>query len=169
MCIFHKWSQWVQYTLEIPERQVTKNYYLVAVSEYRQKRTCRKCGKVQDEYIRTLSTVDTTLGENMLTDERYKQLMVDVGMPNSRSLLQALQQSAKEAIALYVRNNPTTDENNTVTTNNYKIETYDQGQNFWCFKVYHEGGTLVAHSTDGYETREAAVYDAINFTRWCVV
>ena len=31
-----------------------------------------------------------------LTDERYKQLMNDVGMPNSRSLLQALQQVANE-------------------------------------------------------------------------
>ena len=31
-----------------------------------------------------------------MTDERYKQLMRDVGMPNSRSLLQALQQVANE-------------------------------------------------------------------------
>lgn len=64
MCIFHRWSKWVQYTLKIPGRRLTKNYYLVAVSEYRQKRTCRKCGKVQDEHIRTLSTVDTTLGQD---------------------------------------------------------------------------------------------------------
>jgi hypothetical protein len=33
----------------------------------------------------------------MLTDERYKQLMESVGMPNSRSMLQALQQCAMEA------------------------------------------------------------------------
>jgi uncharacterized UBP type Zn finger protein len=33
----------------------------------------------------------------MLTDERYKQLMEQVGMPNSRSLLQALQQAVMEA------------------------------------------------------------------------
>ncbi len=33
----------------------------------------------------------------MLTDERYKQLMADVGMPNSISLLQALKQAAMEA------------------------------------------------------------------------
>lgn len=33
----------------------------------------------------------------MLTDERYKQLMEDVGLPNSRSLLQALKQCAMEA------------------------------------------------------------------------
>ena len=33
----------------------------------------------------------------MLTDERYKQLMADVGMPNSRSLLQALKQAVLEA------------------------------------------------------------------------
>lgn len=33
----------------------------------------------------------------MLTDDRYKQLMVDVGLPNSRTLLQALQQAVMEA------------------------------------------------------------------------
>lgn len=33
----------------------------------------------------------------MLTDERYKQLMEDVGRPNSRSLLIALKQAAQEA------------------------------------------------------------------------
>lgn len=31
-----------------------------------------------------------------MTDERYKQLMEQVGMPNSRSLLQALQQAVNE-------------------------------------------------------------------------
>ena len=36
----------------------------------------------------------------MITDERYKQLMVDVGMPNSRSLLRALRQVAVEATLL---------------------------------------------------------------------
>ena len=38
----------------------------------------------------------------MLTDERYKQLMEKVGMPNSTSLLQALRQAAMEG-ALYER------------------------------------------------------------------
>lgn len=38
----------------------------------------------------------------MLTDERYKQLMNDVGMPESKSLLQALKQAAREA-ALFER------------------------------------------------------------------
>ena len=33
----------------------------------------------------------------MITDERYKQLMGNVGMPNSRSLLQALRQCAMES------------------------------------------------------------------------
>ena len=33
----------------------------------------------------------------MLSDERYKQLMESVGMPNSNSLLAALQQCAMEA------------------------------------------------------------------------
>ena len=34
----------------------------------------------------------------MLKDERYKQLMEGVGLPNSRSLLQALKQCAMEAV-----------------------------------------------------------------------
>lgn len=33
----------------------------------------------------------------MLTDARYKELMIGVGMPNSRSLLQALRQCAMES------------------------------------------------------------------------
>lgn len=32
----------------------------------------------------------------MMTDERYQQIMTNLGMPNSRSLLQALQQVANE-------------------------------------------------------------------------
>ena len=32
-----------------------------------------------------------------MTDERYKQIMAELGMPNSRSLLTALQQVANEA------------------------------------------------------------------------
>ena len=32
-----------------------------------------------------------------MTDERYKELMAQVGLPNSRSLLQALQQCAMES------------------------------------------------------------------------
>ena len=32
-----------------------------------------------------------------MTDERYKKIMADLGMPNSRSLLSALQQVANEA------------------------------------------------------------------------
>lgn len=32
-----------------------------------------------------------------MTDERYKELMISIGMPDSRSLLQALQQVAMEA------------------------------------------------------------------------
>lgn len=32
-----------------------------------------------------------------MTDDRYKQIMNDLGMPNSRSLLSALQQIANEA------------------------------------------------------------------------
>jgi len=32
-----------------------------------------------------------------MTDDRYKQVMNDLGMPNSQSLLSALQQVANEA------------------------------------------------------------------------
>lgn len=58
------------------------------------------------------------------------------------------------------------DESNATPDSKYKIETYDQGGDFWCFKVYHEDGTLIAHCTDGYETKESAVHDASNFIRW---
>ena len=40
-----------------------------------------------------------------MTDERYKQIMTDLGMPNSRSLLVALQQVANEAVQEYIRVN----------------------------------------------------------------
>ena len=40
--------------------------------------------------------IETSVEDNM-TDERYKQLMNDVGLPNSRSLLQALRQTVMEA------------------------------------------------------------------------
>lgn len=40
---------------------------------------------------------------NMMTDDRYKELMVQAGLPNSRSLLQVLRQCALES-ALDERN-----------------------------------------------------------------
>ena len=39
-----------------------------------------------------------------MTDERYKQIMNDLGTPNSRSLLSALQQVANEAGQEAMRN-----------------------------------------------------------------
>lgn len=52
-----------------------------------------------------------------MKDERYKQLMNDVGLPNSRSLLQALKQCAMESAleereacaALIMPSNPESD------------------------------------------------------------
>ena len=34
-----------------------------------------------------------------MTDERYRKIMADFGMPNSRSLLAALQQVAQESVS----------------------------------------------------------------------
>lgn len=39
-----------------------------------------------------------------MTDDRYKQVMNDLGMPNSQSLLSALQQVANEAGQEAMRN-----------------------------------------------------------------
>ena len=52
-CIFHDWSWWVQYHLQIPARRISKNYELSAAREYRQVKRCGKCGKVKDSLIRT--------------------------------------------------------------------------------------------------------------------
>lgn len=52
-CIFHKWGDWAQYHIQTPERRISKRWYLSAVTEYRQKKKCGKCGKVKDIVIRT--------------------------------------------------------------------------------------------------------------------
>jgi len=57
MCfIFHKWSKWTQYDLPMsvfPGILAPKEIRGKALStiDHRQKRTCKKCGKVQDELI----------------------------------------------------------------------------------------------------------------------
>ena len=51
-----------------------------------------------------------------MNDERYKELMAKVGLPNSRSLLQALQQCAMES-ALDERNKLMTKYNQLYTNN----------------------------------------------------
>lgn len=56
MCVFHKWEKWEQYEIEIPERRLTKNWGLCAVTETRQRRRCSKCGKVKDELIHQTAT-----------------------------------------------------------------------------------------------------------------
>jgi len=53
MCIFHNWGRWRQYDERIAERQLTDKWALRAVTEIRQCRCCKKCGKIKDELIRT--------------------------------------------------------------------------------------------------------------------
>ena len=50
MCIFHKWGKWEQYeqTMANYVYKTGKTYPYV---EKRQKRTCEKCNKVQDEIV----------------------------------------------------------------------------------------------------------------------
>lgn len=60
----------------------------------------------------------------------------------------------------------TKDETSTTITGKHKIEIYDQGEDFWNFKVYHEDGTLLVHSTTGYETKESAAHVASNYVHW---
>ena len=58
MCIFrHKWSKWEQYTEA--GTVILGRLYPQAVqgkpfdySEYRQKRVCKKCGKMEDRLIK---------------------------------------------------------------------------------------------------------------------
>jgi hypothetical protein len=53
MCIFHKWSKWEQYDF----RGISYGFFWQnnkegrEFSERRQKRTCKKCGKEQDELV----------------------------------------------------------------------------------------------------------------------
>ena len=46
---------------------------------------------------KTLHNFRINQGNNMLSDERYKELMNQVGMPDSTQLLLALQQAVQEA------------------------------------------------------------------------
>jgi len=54
MCFIHEWEKWEQYEITIPERRITKSWGLCAVKEYRQRKKCKKCGKVKDEIINTV-------------------------------------------------------------------------------------------------------------------
>lgn len=42
MCIFHKCSKWVEYTIFLPAKQLTKNFMLCPAMEYRQMNTNNK-------------------------------------------------------------------------------------------------------------------------------
>lgn len=88
-----------------------------------------------------------------------------LGFPKTADRIREALQQKNELI----KQLQTKDESNTTPVGKYTIETYDQGGDFWCFKVYHEDGTLIAHSTDGYRTKESAVHNASTFLRWYVV
>lgn len=49
--LFHRWGRWIQYTVQLPARTLTRNWWLMPATEIRQMRTCKCCGKVRDELI----------------------------------------------------------------------------------------------------------------------
>lgn len=56
MCIFHNWSKWEYYTEAGTRNKIClRNDGLVdrpyEYSEKRRKKTCKKCGEQQDEFI----------------------------------------------------------------------------------------------------------------------
>lgn len=60
MCIFHKWGRWSEYSIYLPARQITKKWMLLPATERRQRKACKRCGKVKDELI----TINVTKGNN---------------------------------------------------------------------------------------------------------
>lgn len=55
MCIIHKWTKWEQYEetgTAIPNRLLFKSDQAIRYVETRQRRTCLRCGKMQDERVR---------------------------------------------------------------------------------------------------------------------
>ena len=54
MCwLFHRWGKWEPFEVFVPGRKISTRWALMAAIDHRQKRTCLRCGKVQDELIRT--------------------------------------------------------------------------------------------------------------------
>jgi len=51
MCIFHKWGKWEQYDVAVPSRMFSEKWKLSRATDHRQKKKCKKCGKVKDSYI----------------------------------------------------------------------------------------------------------------------
>jgi len=52
MCIFHKWNKWEPYTESgTIYGGLFKSRDPYPYTERRQKRTCKKCGKEQDEHV----------------------------------------------------------------------------------------------------------------------
>jgi hypothetical protein len=49
MCIFHKWSNWVQYSID--SYRIIDSKKQIVMSEKKQKRVCKKCNKEQNELI----------------------------------------------------------------------------------------------------------------------
>ncbi len=53
MCIFHKWGNWEQYDVAVPERVLSARWMISGAIDHKQKRKCKKCGIVKIKYIGT--------------------------------------------------------------------------------------------------------------------
>jgi hypothetical protein len=55
MCfIFHKWSKWESYNVDIPARKLGAGWYICSAIETRLMRRCFDCGDVQDKMLSIL-------------------------------------------------------------------------------------------------------------------
>lgn len=52
MCIFHDWGRWEEYQEPVPDRILSSRRMIIGAIKHRQKRHCKRCGKVQDKQIR---------------------------------------------------------------------------------------------------------------------
>lgn len=57
MCILHRWGKWTQYNIWQKEKLLSQDWMICEGVEKKQKRTCLKCGKVQDEYVYLIKDV----------------------------------------------------------------------------------------------------------------
>jgi len=51
MCFFHKWGKWEEYKFNVPDRRISTKYMLAGGTEFRQRRICQKCHKLESQYI----------------------------------------------------------------------------------------------------------------------
>lgn len=53
---FHEWGEWEQYKVYLRPRKISRRWgskIIAAAYDHRQKRKCKKCGKVEDSWVRT--------------------------------------------------------------------------------------------------------------------